>query len=642
MPTRLNQPAALTPTRILEPKRHSSDKTFSATKAQIRQRISQLSINKNKVHNESHRRNTGEHQEKEGEEFHYLHVNAVMPSEAYVWEKNVARKPSRPFDSKDAHKLKVIASLPSISTSPSTFSFPEQPLRESISKSIDLCFNEAKTDSFISSSTMDNPPLTPPPKITIQSDEQATPKATQVAFNIATVARRATSVNSFTGNGSFLGLPEEADMFYRSNAVWDDLEVSQDQQASHKKCAATQHLSPTNAGQQKRLKVADLQFADADSEAGRTNGKGSCDLNDTMEKSEPLDKPLPHLPDDNGPSEYSISTYSQWSAVILKANLGILWPQPTFATNFSSDREQPRQEVHVERESTRTRHGQSGSSRATANAIQQSQRPAGSTLTRNLIHTVSPQEAFRSVLDHSIASAKPIMNTMTNRINSVKGSESTKRSFQLDDHAVLRPKATQDQTIDSLVEDDDVEIIGDLTFASSRPPSVSSSINTMKATSFASVTAIHASRLFARSQYAHNTSSQGSRTYPPVRVRSQSEDSVPHCPLGISTIFPQSERVPIRKGHKSILDPFSSFDPHVPIVPCKTVPNDDWILITNTAEDDILRNGWKDVEMRWMEGESFREWMMRRIRGELWNTVVLREKRADEQLRMMELSDGKG
>lgn len=298
--------------------------------------------------------------------------------------------------------------------------------------------------------------------------------------------------------------------------------------------------------------------------------------------------------------------------------------------------------VHVERESTRTRHGQSGSSRATANAIQQSQRPAGSTLTRNLIHTVSPQEASRSVLDHSIASAKPIMNTMTNRINSVKGSESTKRSFQLDDHAVLRPKATQDQTIDSLVEDDDVEIIGDLTFASSRPPSVSSSINTMKATGFASVTAIHASRLFARSQYAHNTSSQGSRTYPPVRVRSQSEDSVPHCPLGISTIFPQSERVPIRKGHKSILDPFSSFDPHVPIVPCKTVPNDDWILITNTAEDDILRNGWKDVEMRWMEGESFREWMMRRIRGELWNTVVLREKRADEQLRMMELSDGKG
>lgn len=30
-------------------------------------------------------------------------MNAVMPSEAYVWEKNVARKPSRPFDSKDAH-----------------------------------------------------------------------------------------------------------------------------------------------------------------------------------------------------------------------------------------------------------------------------------------------------------------------------------------------------------------------------------------------------------------------------------------------------------------------------------------------------------------------------------------------------------
>lgn len=166
---------------------------------------------------------------------------------------------------------------------------------------------------------MDNPPPTPPPKITIQPDEQATPKATQIVFNIATVARKAPSVNSFTGNGSFLGLPEEADMFYSSNAVWGDLNISQDQQASHKKCAATQHLSPTNVGQQKRLKVADLQFEDADSEAGRTNGKGNCDLNDTMEKSEPLDKPLPHLPDDNGPSEYSISTYSQWSAVILKA-----------------------------------------------------------------------------------------------------------------------------------------------------------------------------------------------------------------------------------------------------------------------------------------------------------------------------------
>lgn len=34
--------------------------------------------------------------------------------------------------------------------------------------------------------------------------------------------------------------------------------------------------------------------------------------------------------------------------------------------------------------------------------------------------------------------------------------------------------------------------------------------------------------------------------------------------------------------------------------------------------------------------------MMRKIRGECWNTVVAREKRADEQLRMMELSDGKG
>lgn len=303
--------------------------------------------------------------------------------------------------------------------------------------------------------------------------------------------------------------------------------------------------------------------------------------------------------------------------------------------------------VHVERESIRTRHGQSGSvsSRTTANAIQQSHRPAGSTLTRTLIHTVSPQEASRSVIDHSIACAKPIMNTMTHRINSVKGSESTKRYFELDDHAVVRPKATEDPTINSLVEDDDVEIIGDLTFASSRPPSVSSSINTMKATSFASVTATRASRLFARSQHTHITSSQGSRTYPPVRVRSQSEDSVPHCPFGISTIFPQYKRVPARRGqrgHKSILDPFSTFDPHVPIVPRKTVPNDSWILITNTAEDDILRNGWKDVEMRWMEGESFREWMMRRIRGESWNTVVLREKRADEQLRMMELSDGKG
>lgn len=103
MPTRLNQPAALAPTRILEPKRHSSDKSFSATKAQIRQRISQLSISKNKVHNKSQRRNTGEHQEKEEEEFHYLHANAVMPSEAYVWDKSVSRKPSRPFDSKDAH-----------------------------------------------------------------------------------------------------------------------------------------------------------------------------------------------------------------------------------------------------------------------------------------------------------------------------------------------------------------------------------------------------------------------------------------------------------------------------------------------------------------------------------------------------------
>lgn len=208
--------------------------------------------------------------------------------------------------------------MPSISTSPSAFSFPEQPLRESISKSIDLWFDDFKTDSFISTSTIDNPPPTPPPKITIESDEQPTPKATQVAFNIATAVRKAPSINSFTANGSFLGLPEEADMLYRSNIVWGDLDHSEDQQTSHKKLAAAQHLSPASAGSQKHIKAADLRFEDAESEASRARNEGSCDLNDNTEKSEPLDKPLPHLPDDSGPSEYSMTTYSQSSAIISK------------------------------------------------------------------------------------------------------------------------------------------------------------------------------------------------------------------------------------------------------------------------------------------------------------------------------------
>lgn len=579
--------------------------------------------------------------------------------------------------------------MPSISTSPSAFSFPEQPLRESISKSIDLWFDDFKTDSFISTSTIDNPPPTPPPKITIESDEQPTPKATQVAFNIATAVREAPSINSFTANGSFLGLPEEADMLYRSNIVWGDLDHSEDQQTSHKKLAAAQHLSPASAGSQKHIKAADLRFEDAESEASRARNEGSCDLNDNTEKSEPLDKPLPHLPDDSGPSEYSMTTYSQSSAIISKTAespevLHSLNSQPlpqwksstprrlrhhTVSTksyehcdepeqgeeeqgaavrnqtrHSSSGWEPPRQDAQVKPESTRARHGKAGSvsSTATAKTIGQSHYPAGSTLTRNHIRAVAPQETSRLVIDHSIAPAKPIMDTVTNRINSAKGSKSTRGSFELNDHAVVRASTAENQTIHSLVEDDDVEIIGDFTFASSRRPSVSSSVKTMGTVSFASATAARAPRISLRSPHDRNTSSQDSPAQHPVRARSQSEDPVPRCIFGISAIFSQSKPGPNRKGHRSILDPFSSFDPHVPIVPCKTVPNDNWILITNTAEDDILRPGWKDVEMRWVEGESFGGWMMRRIRGECWNTVVAREKRADEQLRMMELRDGKG
>ncbi|OXB37853.1 hypothetical protein J007_02375 [Cryptococcus neoformans] len=682
MPTRLNQPAALAPTRILEPKRHSSDQSFAGIKSQIRQNISQLSKDR-EVRNESPRRKTTDQQENEDDEFHYLYKNAVMPSEAYAWEKNVARKASRPFDLKGSH---IIGSLPSISTSPSAFSFPEQSLRESIPKSIDPWFDDSKTDSFISTSTINNPPPTPPPKITIESDEQPTPKATQVAFNIATAVRKAPSINSFTANGSFLGLPEEADMFYRSNVVWGDLDLNQDQQASHKKLAAAQHLSPTSADPHKRLKVTDLQFEDAESDANRAKNEESYDLNDVTEKSEPLDKPLPHLPDVSGPSEYSMSTYSQSSAIMPKAaespevlhslNSRPLpqWKSSTpgrfrhraVSTKFyehcdepeeneggqgaaipnqtvhsSSELGHPRQDVQVERESTRAKHGQarSVSSTTTANTIGKSHCPAGSTLTRNQIHAVAHQQASDSVIDHSIAPAKPIMDTMTNRINSAKGSKSTRGSLELNDHAVVRASTAENQTVNSLLENEDVEIIGDLTFASSRRPSVSSSVNTMGAISFASVTA---PRISFRSRHDHNTPSQDSPAYQAVRTRSQSDEPVPRCIFGISTLFSQSKPGPNRKGHRSILDPLSSFDPHVPIVPSKAMPNDNWILITNTTEDDILRKGWKDVEMRWVEGESFWGWMMRKIRGECWNTVVAREKRADEQLRMMELSDGKG
>ncbi|OWZ72661.1 hypothetical protein AYX14_01838 [Cryptococcus neoformans] len=682
MPTRLNQPAALAPTRILEPKRHSSDQSFAGIKPQIRQNISQLSKDR-KFRNESPRRKTTDQQENEEDEFHYLYKNAVMPSEAYAWEKNVARKVSRPFDLKGSH---IIGSLPSISTSPSAFSFPEQSLRESIPKSIDPWIDDSKTDSFISTSTIDNPPPTPPPKITIESDEQPTPKATQVAFNIATAVRKAPSINSFTANGSFLGLPEEADMFYRSNVVWGEVDLNQDQQASHMKLAAAQHLSPTSADPRRRLKVTDLQFEDAESDPNRAKNEESYDLNDITEKSEPLDKPLPHLPDVSGPSEYSMSTYFQSSAIIPKAAespevLHSLNSQPlpqwksstpgrfkhrAVSTKFyehcdepeeneggqgatipnrtvhsSSELEHSRQDVRVERESTRAKHGQarSVSSTTTANTIGKSHCPAESTLTRNQIHAVARQQASDSVIDYSIAPAKSIMDTMTNMINSAKGSKSNRGSFELNDHAVVRASTAENQTVNSLVENEDVEIIGDLTFASSRRPSVSSSVNTMGAISFASATA---PRISFRSWHDRDTPSQDSPAYHAVRTRSQSDGPVPRCIFGISTIFSQSKPGPNKKGHRSILDPLSSFDPHVPILPSKAIPNDNWILITNTAEDDILRKGWKDVEMRWVEGESFWGWMMRKIRGECWNTVVAREKRADEQLRMMELSDGKG
>lgn len=110
MPTRLNQPAALAPTRILEPKRHSSDQSFAGIKPQIRQNISQLSKDR-KVRNESPRRKTTDQQENEEDEFHYLYKNAVMPSEAYAWEKNVARKVSRPFDLKGSHSRLMIDSV---------------------------------------------------------------------------------------------------------------------------------------------------------------------------------------------------------------------------------------------------------------------------------------------------------------------------------------------------------------------------------------------------------------------------------------------------------------------------------------------------------------------------------------------------
>lgn len=108
MPTRLSQRSALAPTRILEPKRHSSDQSFGGIKLQIRQRVPQLSISKDKFRNESLRTKTLDQQEKEDGEFYYLQEDAGMPSEAYVCEKNIAKKPSRPFVSKGSHRESMI------------------------------------------------------------------------------------------------------------------------------------------------------------------------------------------------------------------------------------------------------------------------------------------------------------------------------------------------------------------------------------------------------------------------------------------------------------------------------------------------------------------------------------------------------
>ncbi|WVN85992.1 uncharacterized protein L203_101150 [Cryptococcus depauperatus CBS 7841] len=85
------------------------------------------------------------------------------------------------------------------------------------------------------------------------------------------------------------------------------------------------------------------------------------------------------------------------------------------------------------------------------------------------------------------------------------------------------------------------------------------------------------------------------------------------------------------KTSQLLIDPFASFDPYPPITPVQSIPNDPYVLITNTAVDELLEGvGWGKVEKRWVEGETFWAWLIRRLRREGINEARQRKTRICE------------
>ncbi|ODO06492.1 hypothetical protein L198_01724 [Cryptococcus wingfieldii CBS 7118] len=680
-------PAAL----ALSLRRHLSDQSFASPKGKpkLRLRISQWSVKNRKSKGEIKRRNQEERkaEDRDEEEYNFMRANGLLAPEEYEWERKLEHRTSVARLGGKGVKMKMI-SLPSISTSPSAFSFPAPPPRDSISKSINLDDYETKTQSLLAGQFSDDSTQTmslsgagePEVESEIESEpeEQATPTAVlKVAVGVPAIVRSIPSMNSFMGQPSFV-LPEEVDIFYRGGSWSDELGEGGELEAippppetKQVPRAPSQHLSVPNS---RSVPARDGQFTDADSYYWKAEDGQFSDIGNE-EAHKPAEKPLPVAPRDGHfmttlkssrpsignlkPSHVSDLFSPDVTGVTFNAGEDEDWSESTpgyhrrdrmisskfyehCETTFETEECDTtagalmvRQDSHklYRKEyigsdgSTTTlkqhRRTTSVGSTSTDATARQPEWPLGTALTQNLLQKAATKDAH--VRTHSdSAPPRPSTDSIAVRILSgtVKKKKPPRRSV---DHEAS-PAGNSFDDVDPPREDVEVIESGLSTHPSIRRPSISSSVVTTERISFSAPRAVRPSHSI-RSKRANSTTQapepRASSTYTRQSVtRSHTDSSVPRCLLDLSHIYAPSSKQPHHpvsqnKPHRKIHDPFAVFDPYPPIVPVKQIPNDPWIMITSSMDDDMLRKkGWKKVEMRRLEGEGFWAWMNRKVHGE--------------------------
>ncbi|WVQ74035.1 hypothetical protein IAR50_003616 [Cryptococcus sp. DSM 104548] len=304
-------PAALAP-RL---HRQLSDQSFASPKGKpkLRLRISQWSVKNKRSKGEIKRRKQEEErraEDEDEEEYHFMRANGLLAPEEYEWERKLEHRTSVARLGVKGVKMKMV-SLPSISTSPSAFSFPIPPPRDRISKSIDFDDYATKTRSVLAGKFSNGSTVSVSPsegdepeaqsEIESEPEEQATPTTVlKVAVGVPAIVRSIPSMNSFTAQPSFV-LPEEVDIFYRGGSWSDEHGEGGELEAIPPPEPRTQvHTAPSQhlfVPYSRSAPTRDGQFTDADSYYWEVEDGQFSDI-DNGDANMLAEKPLPIPPRD--------------------------------------------------------------------------------------------------------------------------------------------------------------------------------------------------------------------------------------------------------------------------------------------------------------------------------------------------------